>query len=208
MPTTPILAPPRPQPIEPRGPGYPRWLLGAARQARTAGDRLLHPLLRGTAHRRLQRLAADGPILFVCFGNICRSPFAAELARGRMVGRRVESAGFAEPGRPAPAEAIAAARRWGVDLSNHVSRQLNARTVAAAALIVVMEPVQGRMLRSRFPIRPDSVLVLGDLDPLRIPRRLIVDPWGKSEMEFVTCYARVRRCVDAFLSQTTAVIAS
>ena len=75
-------------------------------------------------------------VLFVCMGNICRSPTAeACFARRRRAGRahgaalRIDSAGIGDwhVGEPPDARAIAHARRRGYDL-----RQLRARQVAAA----------------------------------------------------------------------------
>jgi protein-tyrosine phosphatase len=69
-------------------------------------------------------------VLFVCLGNICRSPLA-EAAFRRETERlglavEVDSAGTAQwhVGKPPDARAIAAARRAGVDISNQRARQV------------------------------------------------------------------------------------
>ena len=66
-------------------------------------------------------------VLFVCTGNICRSPFAAGLFRarcGQLPGTwQVDSAGIkARPGLPPEPHAIALAAELGVDLSAARSR--------------------------------------------------------------------------------------
>src|SRR5205085_8557845 len=68
-------------------------------------------------------------VLFVCAGNLCRSPFAEGLAR-RLASERgldieFESAGeIAYEGSPCTPDALAAARLHGVDLSAHRPRRL------------------------------------------------------------------------------------
>lgn len=71
-------------------------------------------------------------VLFVCTGNICRSPTAAGVFRtmARVAGLadafRIESAGTFEGhvGRPASMLAIEAAKRRGYDISTHRARLL------------------------------------------------------------------------------------
>jgi protein-tyrosine-phosphatase len=68
-------------------------------------------------------------VLFVCAGNICRSPFAEGLAR-RLAAERGLDVEFASAGEIAldgdrcPPDAIAAAKEFGVDLSSHRARRL------------------------------------------------------------------------------------
>ena len=69
-------------------------------------------------------------VLFVCLGNICRSPlaeaaFRAEAARiGLDVDADSAGTGDWHAGQPPDARAIAAARRNGVDISNLRARQV------------------------------------------------------------------------------------
>jgi protein-tyrosine phosphatase len=164
----------------------------------TSPGRLLHPLRRRAARQTLKGRAPRS-ILVVCHGNICRSPFAAGLLRRELGGRgiRVESAGFVGFDRPPPAEAIVAAARRGVDLSEHRSRPLARPLAFAADLVVVMDAAQGRAVCDRFGCSPEAVVVLGDLDPERIATREIPDPVSRPLEAFDECYARIERCVQA-----------
>ncbi len=71
-------------------------------------------------------------VLFVCLGNICRSPLAEAALRTEAsragVAVTVSSAGTAgwHAGRPADARARAVARRHGVDIDGHRARQVEA----------------------------------------------------------------------------------
>jgi len=83
-------------------------------------------------------------LLFVCTGNICRSPLAAGLLRVRLeevapgAGFVVDSAGIAATGGPVPAEVEEVARGLGVDLAAHRGRHLDPAEVAEASLVVGM----------------------------------------------------------------------
>ena len=136
-------------------------------------------------------------MLVVCQGNICRSPFAAELLRPRLSGRgvRVDSAGFLGPGCRSPPEAITAAARYGVDLSAHRSQLLTMPGARAADLIVVMAPEQLRQVCDRFGLSERNVLVLGDLDPGPVENRTIRDPINQTLAAFEESYARIERCL-------------
>jgi len=76
-------------------------------------------------------LAASGPVLFVCLGNICRSPFAEICARANWPDRvKVASSGtFPVPGRASPAVACEVAREMGLSLDGHRSSVLTGRMV-------------------------------------------------------------------------------
>jgi protein-tyrosine phosphatase len=133
----------------------------------------------------------------MCLGNICRSPFAAAALEQNAAGTalRVESAGFLESGRAAPAVAQESALRRGIDLSAHRSQQVTAALVQGADLIVVMDRAQRRAILERFE-RDDGVVVLGDLDPRPIDTRTIRDPFDQAEEIFDQVYDRIERCVD------------
>jgi protein-tyrosine phosphatase len=140
-------------------------------------------------------------VLFLCNGNIFRSPFAAALLtralnHGGDGAPAVESAGLVGPGRPAAREAIIAAARHGIDLRDHRSQLATADLVRAADLIVVMEPEQRRIVCQRFGRAPGDVLLLGDLDPAPATSRTITDPWEQGQAVCDAVYQRIARCVD------------
>ncbi len=108
-------------------------------------------------------------------------------------GPQVESSGFLDGGRPAPAEAIAAAKARGVDLTGHISRQLTAEALTEADVVFVMDPAQRGALGA-YGARA-VVLLLGDFDPLDIETRRIPDPFDQPRETFDACYDRIDRCV-------------
>lgn len=138
-------------------------------------------------------------MLFICHGNICRSPYAEEaLRRTELLRERdmlVRSAGFVGPGRPTPAEGLAVATRRGLDLTAHESRLMEVGELRSTDLLVVMDTRQRREVAARADRPRREVLVLGDLDPRPIRRRAIRDPWSQDEDVFDAVYERIDRCV-------------
>lgn len=161
----------------------------------------LEARLRGVpaVRRRMQRAALDGiararRVLFVCKGNVCRSPFAERwLARsGRF---EIGSAGFYPlAGRQPPDTAVEAAGRLGVDLRAHRSQVLEREMAAEADVILIFDREQREGFSARFPEYLDKVHWLGALDAggaLEIP-----DPYGSAVEGFVEVYGRVQRLLE------------
>src|SRR5258708_38417595 len=94
------------------------------RSVRRTPERLLHPLRRRKSVDALRARARPETVLVVCHGNICRSPVAAALLARELAvhGITVQSAGFLGFNRPSPPNALAAAVRHGLDLTDHRSR--------------------------------------------------------------------------------------
>ena len=96
-------------------------------------------------------------ILFVCTGNICRSPTAEgvlrHLAKDAGVEVHVESAGTGDwhVGRPPDERAQHHARGRGYDLSAQRARQVNTRDFEAFDLIVAMDRGHLRILEQQCP---------------------------------------------------------
>jgi protein-tyrosine phosphatase len=168
-----------------------------ARTVLAGADRALHPLLHRKTAAQIQSLAPHG-VLILCFGNICRSPYAERALAKTLAGSSivVTSAGFFGPDRPAPDAALAAAADFGIDLRTHRSKLLTAAMLESHDLIVVVEPAQRRTLVREWNVPARRIIILGDLDPGPIPRRMIADPYGGSPDVFSECYQRIQRSVD------------
>jgi len=147
-------------------------------------DRLLRLRERMSAlrrHRRLaRRLAPGARVLFVCYGNICRSAAAAAL--GRSLGLACASVGFhGEEGRRTPQHVLRAASTLGIDLTEHASRRLRRADVEAADLIVCMDLDNLRALRTEYPGALARTTLLGLFtDRARLE---IADPYARPEAE-------------------------
>ena len=93
-------------------------------------------------------------LLYVCTGNVFRSPVAAEMTK-QLIGDRnikAESAGILRyDGPPLRRSIIELTKRHGIDLSAHIPRQVNASLVGAADLILVFDNKQIAELIEKYP---------------------------------------------------------
>ena len=95
-------------------------------------------------------------ILFVCMGNICRSPFAEGLLKKLVQKKGVDdivadSAGLlALPGNSASGMAQKVAAEYDVDLSGHIAKSVREAIVDRSDLILVMEKPMGRVFWMPF----------------------------------------------------------
>lgn len=156
----------------------------------------LHPRRRVQARRRLEALRPTS-VLFVCLGNVCRSPYGERVLKLRAgEALEVRSAGFIGPGRPAPDTALAVARARGIEHGDHRSRLLTHELAASAEVVLFFDQGNRRRLRSVPGVRPGRTFWLGDFDPHWSGKRAIPDPWGKSAVDFQRTFERIERCVD------------
>jgi protein-tyrosine-phosphatase len=143
--------------------------------------------------RRVRRL------LFVCHGNICRSPFAERLARMRLDRCSVESAGVrAEPGLRSPERLVRMARTMGVDLEDQRSTRVEAARVAWADLILVMDADNYALLAADFPEAVTKMTLLGLF--AREARAVIPDPYTMSEGQVCDVLEQICEAVDGLSS--------
>ena len=149
-------------------------------------------------------------ILFICKGNICRSPFAEHIARKYLLNLmqcKITSAGLLvdEPIAP-PLEAVEAAKRFEVDIGNHKSKSVNFELIESHDMVFVMEAWQFNFLRNIFLGHEKKFFLL----PLYYCKRNefggaynkynIRDPYGRSLDDYSMCYNRICRCISEFLS--------
>ena len=123
-------------------------------------------------------------VLFVCLGNICRSPLAEAVARRRLAEAGLDVAvascgtGGWHAGEGADSRMVAAARAAGHDLSKHRARQLRARDFADYDLLLAMDRDNLRGLRklAATPEQAEQAALFlewtGAAPPLEFP-----DPW-------------------------------
>ncbi len=143
-------------------------------------------------------------IVFICQGNICRSPYAEYRLRQMLPAGSavaVDSAGMLpRNARPSPPAAIAAAHRRGVDLAPHRSRHAFAETVDVASHILIFDEKNLRSFGARYPDLRDRVFFLAGLDDTQSGHE-IHDPDGKAEAVFDQTYARIDRCLEGLVRQ-------
>ncbi|MFM7200867.1 MAG: low molecular weight protein-tyrosine-phosphatase [Myxococcota bacterium] len=149
-------------------------------------------------------------ILFVCTGNICRSPFAEYYARQRATELGLHSLQFRSAGimgvdgNPCSDVTRHAARALSVNVEEHLAQTVSDDLLEWAELILVMEEEQARSVRdltpslSRGKIQLLSSYCPGYNKPLAIP-----DPHRAAEWAHRASFELIRQCVDEFFVQLT-----
>lgn len=139
-------------------------------------------------------------ILFVCTGNICRSPMAMGLLREKLHKEglegeyRVHSAGVwgLESQPPSPYALQMMAQR-GIDISDHRSHDLTPEDMEEADLILTMERGQAEAISLEFPQHTHKVHLLSEM----IGRHYdIRDPYGSPLYEYRQCAAEIERLIE------------
>jgi len=109
-------------------------------------------------------------VLFVCTANLYRSPLAAAFLRDALKdvpdGKAwvIDSAGtWTKSGRPIHSQTIEDARRFGLDVRTHRSRQVNAELLSRHDLILVMETGHKEALEIEFPDQANKIHLLSEV---------------------------------------------
>ena len=124
-------------------------------------------------------------VLFVCTGNVCRSPMAAGLFRARLQNERpdwqswkVDSAGtWALDGEMAAKNSRLVMAQRGIDISTHRAKTVTGDLLAQYDLILTMEPGHKEALQAEFPSIASRVHLLSEMvgsdqpieDPIGLP---------------------------------------
>lgn len=132
-------------------------------------------------------------LVFVCHGNICRSPYAEY--RAQQLGARADSFGISPTsGAPANSIAIAVATRRGIELAPHRAKTQEDIDIVESDLILAMEPRQVRLLTAVSAFRVAQISLLGLFG--NSVRPFIADPWGRTEEYFETCFTTIDTSIE------------
>jgi protein-tyrosine phosphatase len=144
-------------------------------------------------YRKIDWMRVDR-VVFVCHGNICRSPFAEAVAKKR--GLQATSLGlFAENGVPADPDATKTAAELGVDLGFHRATRASDFRPTPHDLVVGFEPahVEDLMRISKKALGCQVTLLEVWSWP---PNLYLHDPYGTGIEYFHACFRRIDRVVE------------
>jgi protein-tyrosine-phosphatase len=106
-------------------------------------------------------------ILFVCYGNACRSPMAEGLAKfilGDQI--RIESAGLAPILDGATDDAIAVLHQeYDIDISHHKARSVTHVPINLFERVIVLDAYVFQALKNRYPSLSDRFTLWDIQDP-------------------------------------------
>src|SRR5882672_150680 len=150
-------------------------------------------------------------ILFVCTGNICRSPMAEGLFRHAVKGRndfRVISAGVgAVDGLPPSDHAVHALKELNIDISRQRSRMLTGDLVQQADYIFGMTHGHVDAVTLLYPQAAEKTFLLREFDEtLDIFEKDISDPIGSSYDVYLACRDQIEQGIASmlkFIDQTS-----
>ena len=171
------------------------WCVASLHRVTSAVERrIARRLLLAVVRDRTPQLAAGNRFLFVCEGNVCRSPFAARYAQRCLHGfGEIESSGMSRNvGRRVPQHGVEAARRHGVELEEHRSRTLYRKMAKSFDVIYLMDSRDLWSMYEAFPYALQKVYLLGS--PGEIP-----DPYGGSRGQFDIVYERIATAIDSLI---------
>ena len=129
--------------------------------------------------------------LFVCYGNICRSPMAEGLARKRLgAAAEVASAGIGAAGGPATEEAVLVMKAvYKTDISSHIARPVGVYDISTFDAIVALDASIYHHLRDIWEV-PEAVLYGWDIE----------DPLGSDYQTYKETALKIERRLEQFLA--------
>jgi protein-tyrosine-phosphatase len=139
-------------------------------------------------------------IIFVCSGNICRSPLAAGIAKARLeeagISAVIISAGTLQiVGKPAAANSVAAGEQVGIDISGHRSQGLTRPLIDRADYLVVMSPEHEDYIVRDSRAAASKVVRLWEWVGLD----RIDDPIGRPLHAFTACRDTMTEAIEAWI---------
>lgn len=150
-------------------------------------------------------------VLFVCMGNICRSPTAEGVFRARVRAAglerqiRIDSAGTHDyhVGRPPDARAREAASDRGYDLDELRARQVSAADFVDFDLVLAMDRDNLASLRRRCPAEHRHKLRLFLSFSRRFPNLEVPDPYYGGRQGFQQVLDMVEDAASGLLDELT-----
>lgn len=150
-------------------------------------------------------------VIFVCWGNICRSPIAERVAERAAADAGLEGIEFTsaatsteELGSPMDSRAAAVLRDHGYSADDHHAHQITRSEIENADLVIAMEDIHIEKMAALAPNAPRATL-LTHFDPDAEPGSGVPDPWYGSAAGFTETLATVEAAIPGVLARADAL---
>jgi len=151
-------------------------------------------------------------VLFVCLGNICRSPLAEVVVRDRAVRRGLDGAyAFASAGtgswhigNGADHRSAETAKKYGLDLSRHAAQQVTAGKIDCWEWFVAMDE-NNRADLMRMGVSEDRLLLMRQFEPGFETVPDVPDPYYGGPDGFEDAYQMLCENADRLLNHLESV---
>ncbi|WP_339668551.1 hypothetical protein [Dasania marina] len=136
--------------------------------------------------------------VFVCSGNICRSPLAEVVARQKGV-NSVSFGLHCHGGAPADKRAILFAEQHGFDLTDHKARNITDYKPELGDLVIGMEPKHTHELELLRHVASEKISLISVTK--KKPQAYLHDPFNTNKCFFNKCEMEVVKSVEALVGK-------
>lgn len=145
-------------------------------------------------------------IMFVCSGNICRSPMAHYYMQKRLYELGIQdkyciisSGTQAYPGQKATDDAIYTISKYGVNLVNHRATSIQDINIQEVEYIICMTRMHYDYVINNYPNLRDKVYILKEMVLENKEYLDIDDPWGLDLEVYSGCAKEIVEAVDKLI---------
>ncbi len=155
---------------------------------------------------QLRKVLAENPkrrILFICYGNIIRSPFAEKYFMDKMahsnVWADIDSFGFhLKEMRKSPEIAVLAAAKLECDLTKHTSKCITQLDIRETDVLIYFDEKNKHMIESGYKVN-HAFCAADFLDASYPCMRQIDDPYESDVETIKVCYEKIQNALDNFV---------
>ncbi len=145
-------------------------------------------------------------IVFVCSGNICRSPMAHYYFQKKVYDLGIENSYLiascgtqACSGDKATDDAIYAISKYGVNIIKHRATNIQDADLVNANYIVCMTKMHYDYVVNRYPKLEDKVYILKEMVSNKEEYLDIDDPWGLDVQVYLECAKEIVKSIDKLI---------
>ncbi len=137
-------------------------------------------------------------ILFVCTGNICRSPMGEGLLKDLIKKEGIQQISISSAGtrglegEGAASSAVKVCKERGIDISAHVAKKITKEMIQENDLILTMEIDHWQKVVALVPEAQDKVRLLSRYkEKGKELSEEVPDPYGRRKRDYINCFEQM-----------------